>query len=103
MQKRDQWLDIVQKFSHINQDEVKNSYKNYFRNEMKRRVKEVKAIFTNKEIEKFKLLYEKLRTDNLKIFNPEIATSWRDLTKLIFTEKGEIRKSLKGEIEDIIN
>lgn len=103
MQKRDQWLDIVQKFSHINQDEVKNSYKNYFRNEMKRRVKEVKAIFTNKEIEKFKLLYEELRTDNLKIFNPEIATSWRDLTKLIFTEKGEIRKSLKGEIEDIIN
>ena len=70
MQKRDQWLDIVQKFSHINQDEVKNSYKNYFRNEMKRRVKEVKAIFTNKEIEKFKLLYEKLRTYNLKIFNP---------------------------------
>lgn len=103
MQKRDQWLKIVQKFSHINQDEVKKSYKKYFRNEMKRRIKEVKNIFTNTEIEKFKLLYLQLRTDNLKIFNPEIATSWRDLAKLIFTEKGEIRKSLKGEVRDIIN
>ena len=92
MQKRDQWLKIVQKFSHINQDEVKKSYKKYFRNEMKRRIKEVKNIFTNTEIEKFKLLYLQLRTANLKIFNPEIATSWRDLAKLIFTEKGGMRK-----------